>query len=335
MNTIPDLVLDLNLWYSRNTERGSLPRRYHGWSLEDIYNDLGLVSWITKRPWAIRYEGIDYSETRGSTLRTRRWETPDGVLEASWEPGPDGDWWQTGYPVKEAADLVPLARIIQSMRYELRADYMEDDGDSVIELPMRPYSDLLHSFLGWSEGLMIAMEEAATISSLVNLMEDAYTRLVQELLRFPPVAFLAPDNLDANFISPGIFSSQMAAGYSRTTATLHAHDRTLTVHLGGNSRPLLGLLAACGVDCLEGICGPPQGDAAIAEARSLVGPGTMLWGALAQDYLLPSCPDADFRRACSVAMDEIQADGRSMLGVADRVPPDAVFGRLAYLARII
>jgi hypothetical protein len=335
MSPLPDLVLDLGLWYSRNKERDSLPARYRTWPLQDIYSDLGLVPWITTRPWSVSYDGIDYSETRDSASRIRSWKTPEGVLAARWKPGPDGDWWQTEYPVKDAADLNLVARILHSLRYELLADLPECDIDGVLELPMRPYPDLLHSFLGWSEGLMIAMEETEIIAGLVDLLEEKHTRLVKDLLGFPQTTFLAPDNLDANFISPGIFSTYMTAGYSRTSGTLHAADRTLTVHLGGNSRSLLAPLAACGVDCLEGICGPPQGDAAIPDARSLAGTGAILWGGLAQDYLLPSCTDEEFRHACTATMSEVQADGRAILGVADRVPPDAVFSRLESLAGMI
>ena len=335
MSPLPDPVLDLGLWYSRNTERGSLPGRYHTWSLQDIYNDLGLVPWIIKRPWSVSYDGIGYSETRNSASRTRNWQTPEGSLTARWELGPDGDWWQTEYPVKEAADLALVARVIQSMRYELRSNLPEGASDEVIELPLRPYPELLHTFLGWSEGLVIALEEAEIIAGLVDLMEDKHAALVQDLLGLPQTAFLSPDNLDANFISPGIFENYMAAGYRKTTEALHAAGQTLTVHLGGCSRSLLAALAACGVDCLEGICGPPQGDASIAESRVLAGAGPLLWGGLAQDYLLPSCTEEDFRSAVSTALEEVQADGGSILGVADRVPLDAVFGRIEYLARQI
>jgi hypothetical protein len=67
----------------------------------------------------------------------------------------------------------------------------------------------------------------------------------------------------------------------------------------------------------------------------LVGTETMLWGGLAQDYLLPSCTELEFHQACAAAMEEVQADGRSILGVADRVPPDAAFDRIEYLARLV
>ena len=326
-------VLDLGLWYSRNTERGSLPVRYRGWPLRDIHHDLGLVPWILRRPWSVSYDGVGYSETRNSASRTRSWRTPEGSLTARWEPGPDGDWWQTEYPVKEAADLHLVARVIQSLRYEPRSDLPEGEIDDVIELPLRPYPELLHTFLGWSEGLVIALEEAELITGLVDLMEDKHESLVRDLLGLPQPSFLAPDNLDANFISPGIFENYMAAGYRKTTEALHTAGKALTVHLGGYSRSLLAPLAACGVDCLEGICGPPQGDASIAEARGLAGSGPLLWGGLAQDYLLPSGTEDEFRRGCSAAVEEVRADGHSILGVADRVPPDAVFSRIEYLAR--
>ena len=41
------------------------------------------------------------------------------------------------------------------------------------------------------------------------------------------------------------------------------------------------------VDCVQGICGPPQGDSTLAEARGLCNSALGLWGGIAQDFLLP------------------------------------------------
>ena len=192
---------------------------------------------------------------------------------------------------------------------------------------------------------MIAFDESERLGELSGILEDKYAVLLKELVQFPQIIFLSPDNLDGNFISPGIFEEQLSAGYTRTAELLHSWGKSFVVHIGGYSRSLLATLADCGVDCVEGVCGPPQGDASIPESRSLCGNKLTLWGGLAQDWLLPSSTEAEFRMAYDLALADIQADSRAVLGVAgkhaekravlgvaDRVPADAVIERLRYMA---
>ena len=355
MIRLPSFLPDLTLWYTRNLERDSLPAAWQGWSLQDICRDLGVGAWLVQKPWRIEYDGIIHTEEQDGASRIRRWESSGGVLKARWILGPDGDWWQSEYPVKTAEDLPLVAEVVRARRYvveknPIKEAYAEggmagDDLYPVIELPMRPWSELLHSYIGWAEGLMIAFDESERLGDLSDVLEDKYALLLKELVEFPQTIFLSPDNLDGNFISPGIFEEQLSAGYTRTAEFLHSWEKRLVVHIGGYSRSLLPALADCGVDCVEGVCGPPQGDASIPESRALCGNKLTLWGGLAQDWLLPSCTEDEFRAACDSALADVQADSRAVLGVAgkqaekravlgiaDRVPADAVIERLRYVA---
>jgi hypothetical protein len=355
MIRLPAFLPDLTLWYTRNLERGSLPAAWRLWSLQDICRDLGVGAWLVQKPWRIEYDGVNHTEEQDASGRVRRWETSGGVLHARWILGPDGDWWQSEYPVKTVEDLPLVAEVVRARRYvvdptQTKAGIAEsgsggDDLYPVIELPMRPWSELLHSYIGWTEGLMIAFDESERLGEFSETLEDKYGLLLKELAEFPQAIFLSPDNLDGNFISPGIFEEHLSAGYTRTAEFLHSRNKSLTVHLGGYSGSLLAPLADCGVDCVEGVCGPPQGDVSIPEARSLCGNRLTLWGGLAQDWLLPSCTDADFRAACDSALADVRADNqaalsvagrhsekRAVLGIADRVPADAVIERLRYMA---
>ena len=84
---------------------------------------------------------------------------------------------------------------------------------------------------------------------------------------------------------------------------------------------------------MEGIAAPPQSDASLTQARALAGPDLTLWGGIAQDFLLATCSEADFEAAVATAVGEADQDPRSLLGVADRVPVDAVPARLEALCR--
>ncbi len=98
---------------------------------------------------------------------------------------------------------------------------------------------------------------------------------------------------------------------------------------------LLALLAATGVDGIEGVAGPPQSDTPLDLARARAGAGVLLWGGIAQDYLLPAQPETDFRAAVEQAARLARRDGRIVLGVADRVPVDAELSRLRAVPEIV
>ncbi|MBD3306007.1 hypothetical protein GF339_06465, partial [candidate division KSB3 bacterium] len=195
------------------------------------------------------------------------------------------------------------------------------------------YSDLLHNFLGWGEGLMLVNEPQ--VKEILAILEERFQTLIEELISLPVQIFLAPDNLDGQFISPRTFKKALAPGYRQTTDILHQHGTHLIVHVGGPIKHLLPHLADAGVDGIEGISGPPQSDASLAEARDLVGPDQTLWGGIPQDVLLPTHDEKAFESTVKRAIQEAQADTRMMLGIADRVPPNADLKRLETIPKLI
>jgi hypothetical protein len=90
-----------------------------------------------------------------------------------------------------------------------------------------------------------------------------------------------------------------------------------------------------GVDGLEGVSGPPQSDATLAEARVLAGSDFTLWGGIPQDALLPNFAYPQFEAAVTQAAREASADPRVILGVADVVPIHADLARLHAIPSLI
>jgi hypothetical protein len=98
-------------------------------------------------------------------------------------------------------------------------------------------------------------------------------------------------------------------------------------------RGLLPGLAEAGVDLIQGVCAPPQSDAGLGQARSLCGEKVVLWGGIAQDLLLATVEEPEFSKACREAFAAAETDPRIVVGVADKVPPDALPERLEALGR--
>jgi Uroporphyrinogen decarboxylase (URO-D) len=336
-------LADLTLWYPWHRERGTLPDGWKNDTLPEIARKLGSLLWWAVRPWRLETPGVEVESTEQESQRVVRYHTEAGILTARWSLGPDGDWWQTEYPVKSAQDLPAARQLVNAHSYSLNVAEWERwqsdlGGESVLalELPQSPYSNLLHTLLGWSEGLMLLMgDERESILEMLDVMSAKYRALVAEIAHLPGGVVLAPDNLDGQFISPSAFRQHMADSYRQAAETLHAQGERLVVHVGGMCRHLLAPLAAAGVDGVEGVAGPPQGDAPLSAARAKAGPNLLLWGGIPQDFLLPTHTDAEFRSVVGDAVHQVHADGRAILGVADRVPVDADLGRLRAIPEIV
>jgi hypothetical protein len=260
-------------------------------------------------------------------------------MVARWTLGPDDDWWQTEYPVKTKADLAAALELVQARSYVLDGDDLArleatvgEEGILAIEIPRRPYSDLLHEFLGWSEGLFLVDEPAA--GEIMATLESKLQELVQAVAELPGHVVLSPDNLDGQFIPPPTFQAYLADSYRLTADVLHQRNKHLLVHVGGPIRHLLTPLAEAGVDGIEGIAGPPQGDVSLAQAREIAGPDVTLWGGIPQDFLPDTHDRGRFEAAVMQAAQEAKGDSRMILGVADRVPVDAELSRLEAISSL-
>jgi hypothetical protein len=343
MERWPRFLLDLSLWHAWHAARGTLPSRWKGLDLPGVCAALDTPCFRTVKPWRAELDGIRETTERTDSERILRWETAHGALVSRWTLGPDGDWWQAEYPVKTRDDLAAAREVAEARRYVVTPDVALDapldaaapaGGDIIaMELPQRPWSELFHAFLGWSEGLMLFLEEPNALQGIVEPLEGALESLVTGVAALPSAVVLCPDNLDGQFISPSAFDEHLAPSYAKSAAKLHARGKRLVVHVGGPVRKLLPGLAGSRIDCVHGVCGAPQGDASLAEARSASGSGMTLWGGIAQDYLLENRTRAEFEAAVEAAFQQAGADPEAIIGVADRVPVDAIAERLEWLAR--
>jgi len=325
---------DLTLWHRWHAGRGTLPDPWKGMGIDAISASLGVPPWRPLAPWRLETPGVQVSTTETADERVTTWKTATKTLGSKWTRGPDGDWWQAEYPVKTAEDLAPALEIARARRYAIDKARLPPQGTlAVLELPLRPFSEVLHAFIGWTEGLMLLFEAPEAIQQIVDALEERYHSLTSELAGLAPSAVLSPDNLDGQFISPALFDQHMRESYARSVQILHARGAKLVVHVGGPARGLLPGLAAAGVDVIEGVCAAPQSDAGLAEARGLCGPGPVLWGGIAQDALLATQGEEAFIAEVDKAISEAAAGGRAIVGVADRVPVEAVPARLQEVAR--
>jgi hypothetical protein len=236
----PMYVPDLTLWYSWHRRQGTLPGSCRRCSLAQIARTMGVPAWVTVRPWRIETQDVEIETVEDDRERVTRSVTSAGTLTARWSVGPDRDWWQTEYPAKTVEDLSTALQLVRARSYvidagelaELRTEIGED-GILALELPQQPYSDLLHSYLGWGEGLMLLADGEDLVAEILETLASKLRHLVEQVAHLPADIVLAPDNLDGQFISPPAFQRYMADGYRHTVKVLHERAKSLVVQVGG------------------------------------------------------------------------------------------------------
>jgi hypothetical protein len=335
----PRFLPDLTAWFAWHSSRDTLPGPWKGKDLPAICGELGVPEWRVVRPWRLELPGIRVTRQRNASEKVVTWEANAGTLRAKWVLGPDGDWWQSEYPVKSRGDFDAAREIARARRYVAEPSPAAGQAPTAalltaLELPRSPLPELFHSFLGWSEGLMLFLEEPVIVRELSEILDDSVRRILEEIVRMPGDLVVVPDNLDGRFISPEMFADSIAPLYARTAEMLHAEGTTFVVHAGGPIQNLLPGLAGSGVDCAEGVCGPPQGDSTFSDARAACGPSMTLWGGIPQDFLLERHTPEEFGAAARAAFTGASSDPSAVVGVADMVPVNAVPERLVELARL-
>jgi hypothetical protein len=335
----PVFLPDLRIWYDWQKENSLLPDRWKNFTLDDICLDTRIPIWRLVRPW--RFESVFpvvTAEEAGE--KTTTIDINGHKIASRWTRGPDGDWWQTEYPVKTADDLKAVLEYVESGTYQFELDSVTvardevaDDGLVAIDLPARPFSWLMLEMLGWSEGLMLLLDAEDIIKTIVETADKKLQQLVADLSKCAETIFYSPDNLDGQFVSPPYFSEYLAESYSKSSQTLHENGKYLTVHAGGPVGSLMEAVSKTGIDAIAGICGPPQGDTPMKEAREKAGDKLVLIGGIPQDYLLPSVKIGELEKALELTMAEAESDSRIIISIADHVPIDADISRLELAAQ--
>lgn len=330
----PVFLPDLRIWYEWQKMQNTMPARWHGTSLDDLCRDLSIPIWRSVRPWQVDSTyPVTTSEEGGE--RTTTMEVNGTVITSRWTRGPDGDWWQSEYPAKSVDDLHAVLAYVESRRYQVDSVVTEeslaevgDDGVVMVDLPARPFSWLMLEMLGWSDGLMLLLDAEAIVAKVVETAEQQLQQLVAELAGSRATLFYSPDNLDGQFVSPSYFSEYLSESYAKSSQMLHEQGKRLLVHAGGPVRMLLEPIAEVEIDAVVGVCGPPQGDSPIAEAREKAGSNLVLIGGVPQDNLLPSVDPAELGRSIDRMLADSADDPRIIASIADHVPIDADMERL-------
>ena len=350
----PDVMpwfADLTYWYAASAARGSLPDRYQGDGVVQLYRDLnvGCHEHALSSPWQAEYPDVeitteDQTDEEGQPYRQIiTWRTPVGSIQQIKEYVPLGfTWAYVQYPVATPQDLRVLRFILESQQvtpdYAQQQQQMQLWGDMAAcsSVPPRtPLANLIVIWMGVLNAVYALADFPDEMEATMEVMAASDDPIYDIICQSPaPLVYLG-ENITAEVVSPRLFETYYAPYYRKRHQQIHAAGKYTFVHIDGTMRGVLERLAATGADCAQSLTPAPVGDVPVSEMRALAGPDLILWGGVPAAYFSPIYPEQALVDIVMECIKHHLALGKFTLGVCDQVPPDGDIRRVKLVSDLV
>jgi len=230
-----------------------------------------------------------------------------------------------------------MARLTCRPKWALYQAWCTALGDLAYPYAQLPYSGSGYLFARYMgvENAVYAMHEApAAVQRLVEAVHVCNLRILDAILDGPFATLLISDNYDSTVQTRDVFDRYVRDYYTEVARRLHASGKYLAVHVDGESRGVLGWLAACGVDCADALTPAPMFAHTPAQMRAEAGPDMILSGGIPATLFGPSASEAEFTECVKRWLDTRLTSPRLLMAAGDQVPPEAPFTRILALAAL-
>ncbi len=129
-----------------------------------------------------------------------------------------------------------------------------------------------------------------------------------------------PEYASPPYLHPKLFADYVVRYDQPLVDIIHRHGGYARVHSHGNLRAILDLIAAMGVDGLDPIEPPPQGDIELIEVRKRIGHQVVLFGNLEASDLEMLPPDQFAKKIQKALREGTEGEGRGFVLMPSACP---------------
>lgn len=234
----------------------------------------------------------------------------------------------------EQMEFVPLFN-----RVKEAYDEVGENGLVVPLLQRIPFQQVLLEYLGEINTFKQLHYERKRVESLLQQLDE---QLLDILPKLSPLAAATPegvpyvefpDNLHGMMTSPPLFRQYCLPAYQKYTDILHTQGKKVGSHTDGDMRPLLHLLAECGLDVCESFSQQPLTSCSMEEALRVFQNGPMIWGGIPSPWLEENVSQAEFEANIEQLLSIIERP--FILGIVDLFMYHNSIERASYISRRI
>ena len=235
--------------------------------------------------------------------------------------------WVQEFYLKTPEDYRVMEYIIRNTQMELSPQSfidtekeLGDNGITLIGMGRTPMQTIMIDYVGLEE---FAFHLADGFPELFSLQEALMDRLMERcrLIAKGPGRYVSLlENLTSECWGPERFAQYHMPVYEKIIPILHSGEKKVYAHCDGNLNCLARLLNQTGIDGIESITPPPEGDMTYEEARKAM-PGKMFWANInVSNYSLPS---VELRKKVIEFMHQASPDGRNLaFEISEDCPPN-------------
>ena len=226
----------------------------------------------------------------------------------------------------EHLDVVPsFGRFARWSDEEMRADGVPVasafHGGSPMQQIQRDYIDATQFFIHYKD-------HRRSLRALADAMEPLFDKILAASAASPAEVVMWGANFDDMLTYPPYFRDEILPWVRKASDALAARGKMVMCHTDGENRGLMDLIRDSGMHIAESVCPAPMTSVSLAEHYQRWSPHLTLMGGIPSTVVLPQTSEADFEAFLDEMFRAVAPGTRMVAGIADQVPPDAVFSRL-------
>jgi len=282
---------------------------------------------------------VEYRTPRG-TVSTR-----GGHTEEMKRAGASLGWTQE-HIIKQPADYEVVGYIFENLEvtsnHETFLAYADEVGeDGVVaaggpSLAASPMHHIQKEFLDPTRFFFEYQDHYGLMRDLAERITPYFEKVLSALADSPAEVVLWGANYDEMLTYPPYFEREIAPWLGKAAETLGASGKLVATHTDGENLGLMDLIRDSGAHVAESVTPHPMTKVDIAEYYARWRDRLTIMGGIPESVMLEeTASDAEFEAFLDHLFESVAPGDGLILGVADSVPPGAVFERLMRLGERI
>ena len=290
---------------------------------------------------------VEIKEHRDGGFRRVEYRTPLGVVSTTCQYDIETQKRGITIPalvehlIKTPDDYAPAGYLFENTRvipnhdrYNAWArDEIRDDGVAVGHgcSATCPIHEIQRDLIDPTQFFLHYGDHQEKMRRLAEQMEPLFDAMLDIMCDSPAPVVLWGSNYDDMLTYPPYFERELKPWIRKVGERLAAVGKLLLCHTDGENEGLMDLIRDSGMHIAESICPAPMTRVSLAEYYQHWSPKLTLFGGIPSIIALPETSDSEFEAYMDELFRAVAPGKRIVLGMADNVPPDAIFSRLQRL----
>lgn len=340
----------LEIWYEANLNAGTLPVRYKGLELAEIYRCLGMGRQgrdPKKRRVFYTQANMDMRVTDLEDGQLTLYNTPYGSVSRRLQISPELRWKgvepiEVEHLIKAPEDYAAVEYVLKHTEiipcYEAYLAYeteLGEEGIPFVFMGQDPMSHILVDLIGYKQAYYHLADYPEKVDHLYRALCDYYQRVLKIILESPARLIMHGQHFDSSMTPPRLFRKYMVPYFQPIAQALHDRGKWLAGHADADTSRLMHEVLDCGFDVLDCFVTAPMVPLTMSQARQVFEEKITLWGGIPSVLLEHSFSEQDFRKALFGLFSSITPGRAFILGVADNVMAESSIERLEFVSQLM